>query len=185
MSTGKKITSIRKISSPNTKVYDIEVEDAHHYILGDGTVSHNSYVPMKKMGGGSGLDYAASGVVFLSKKKAKDDDKKTTGVILTAKLVKSRLTMEDKRVEVLLDFQKGLDPYYGLSELAESFGIFKKTKIGKSNGFILPDGTEVLERDLDVNPEKYYSKALLDEIDSYCKNEFLYGKTNLVKNEEE
>jgi RecA/RadA recombinase len=144
-----------------------------------------SYVPMKKMGGGSGLDYAASGVVFLSKKKAKDDDKKTTGVILTAKLVKSRLTMEDKRVEVLLDFQKGLDPYYGLSELAESFGIFKKTKIGKSNGFILPDGTEVLERDLDANPEKYYNKALLDEIDSYCKNEFLYGKTNLVKNEEE
>ena len=144
-----------------------------------------SYVPMKKMGGGSGLDYAASGVVFFSKKKNKDKDKNTTGVILTAKLVKSRLTMEDKRVEVLLDFAKGLDPYYGLSELAVSFGVFKKAKIGNKNAFDLPNGISVIESDLDANPEKYYTKAILDEIDSHCKNEFLYGKTNLVANEEE
>ena len=30
-----------------------------------------SYVPTKKMGGGSGLEYAASGILFLSKKKEK------------------------------------------------------------------------------------------------------------------
>lgn len=53
MTVGKKITSISCVKPAQPiKVYDIEVEDAHHYILGDGTVSHNSYVPMKKMGGG-------------------------------------------------------------------------------------------------------------------------------------
>ncbi len=144
-----------------------------------------SYVPMKKMGGGSGLDYAASGVVFLSKKKNRDKDKNTTGVILTAKLVKSRLTLEDKRVEVLLDFQKGLDPYYGLLELAKSFGVFAECKVGKKNGVRLPDGTEVSEDDILSFPDKYYTKPVLDAIDSHCKNEFLYGKTSLISNEEE
>lgn len=167
-----KLIAIKKIETET--VYDIKIENAHHYILDNGVITHNS-----------GLDYAASGVVFFSKKKNKDKDKNTTGVILTAKLVKSRLTMEDKRVEVLLDFAKGLDPYYGLSELAVSFGIFKKTKIGNSNAFELPNGISVKESDLDANPEKYYTKAILDEIDSHCKNEFLYGKTNLVANEEE
>lgn len=48
---GLKINSIRKVLKQE-KVYDFEVEDAHHYILGDGVVSHNSYIPTQKMGGG-------------------------------------------------------------------------------------------------------------------------------------
>ncbi|NDB60506.1 recombinase RecA, partial [bacterium] len=56
-----------------------------------------SYVPMKKMGGGSGLEYAASTIVFLSKKKDKtlDDDNGRTGAVITAHLKKSRMTVED------------------------------------------------------------------------------------------
>lgn len=48
---GLKVESIKKIVA-DTKVYDFEVEGAHHYLLGGGVVSHNSYIPMKKMGGG-------------------------------------------------------------------------------------------------------------------------------------
>jgi len=52
MTIGKKILKKEIIYAPATKVYDFEVKDAHHYIFEDGTISHNSYVPMKKMGGG-------------------------------------------------------------------------------------------------------------------------------------
>ena len=64
-----------------------------------------SYVPVKKMGGGSGLEYAASGIVFLSKKKDKtlDDEDGRTGSVITAHTKKSRLTVEDKKVETWLN----------------------------------------------------------------------------------
>lgn len=52
MTIGVKIKKIKKVEKSKTKVYDIEVEDAHHYIFDDGTLSHNSYVPTKEMGGG-------------------------------------------------------------------------------------------------------------------------------------
>ena len=140
-----------------------------------------AYVPTKKMGGGSGLDYAASTIVFLSKKKDKDKDNEVTGAIVTAVLKKARLTIENKKVETLLEYSDGLDPYYGLLELAEKFGIFKKV----STRYELPNGDKVFENAILKNPEKYFTKDVLDKIDEMCKNEFMYGRTNHIQVEEE
>jgi len=141
-----------------------------------------SYVPTKKMGGGSGLEYAASTILFLSKKKDKDkSDNSVTGAIITANLKKARLTIENKKVETLLDYATGLDPYYGLLDLAEKFGIFKKV----TTRYELPDGTKAFESAIEKNPEKYFTKDILDQIDEKCKNEFLYGKSNVATVEEE
>ena len=139
-----------------------------------------SYVPVKKMGGGSGLEYAASTIVFLSKKKDKTDNE-VTGAIVTAVLKKARLTIENKKVETLLEYTDGLDPYYGLLDLAEKFGIFKKV----STRFELPNGDKVFESAILKNPEKYFTKDILDQIDEKCKDEFLYGKTNVMVETEE
>jgi len=141
-----------------------------------------SYVPTKKMGGGSGLEYAASTILFLSKKKDKDkSDNSITGAIITANLKKARLTIENKKVETLLDYATGLDPYYGLLDLAEKFSIFKKV----TTRYELPDGTKAFESAIQKNPEKYFTKDILDQIDEKCKNEFLYGKSNVATVEEE
>jgi RecA/RadA recombinase len=141
-----------------------------------------AYVPTKKMGGGSGLEYAASTILFLSKKKDKDkSDNSITGAIITANLKKARLTIENKKVETLLDYATGLDPYYGLLDLAEKFGIFKKV----TTRYELPNGTKVFESAIEKNPEKYFTKDILDQIDEKCKDEFLYGKSNVAAVEEE
>lgn len=153
-----KITSIKKVQSET--VYDITVKDAHHYILGNDVITHNS-----------GLEYAASNVVFLSKKKDKEKDNSVSGAIITAVLKKARLTIENKKVETLLNYSKGLDRYYGLLELAEKFGIFKKV----STRYELPDGTKAFESVIEKNPEKYFTKDVLDAIDAGCRVEFLYG----------
>jgi RecA/RadA recombinase len=139
-----------------------------------------SYVPMKKMGGGSGLEYAASTIVFLSKKKNKDKDNQVTGAIVTAVLKKARLTIENKKVETLLDYSNGLDPYYGLLDLAEKFDIVKKV----SNKYEFPDGTKAFENAILKNPEKFFSDEILLEIDEKCKEEFLYGRSNVTSIEE-
>ena len=139
-----------------------------------------SYFPMKKMGGGSGLDYAASTVVFLSKAKEKDNDE-IIGAKITARLVKSRLTRENKKVETLLRYDSGLDPYYGLTDLAVKFGIFKKI----SKKILLPNGKDAFEIDIIREPSKYFDAEILKQIDEGCKNEFLYGTTNHTKDEED
>lgn len=139
-----------------------------------------SYVPTKKMGGGSGLEYAASTILFLSKKKDKDKDNQVTGAIITANLKKARLTIENKKVETLLDYSDGLDPYYGLVDLAEKFEIIKKV----STRYELPNGTKVFESAILKEPEKYFTKDILDAIDEKCKDEFLYGKSNVTTAEE-
>lgn len=132
-----------------------------------------SYVPIKKMGGGSGLEYAASVIPFLSKKKDKDKDSNVTGAIITLVLKKGRHTIENKSVQTLLNYETGLDRYYGLLPLAEKFGIFKKV----STKYEMPDGTKAFESEILKNPEKFYTKDVLDEIDSHCKKEFIYGGT--------
>ena len=84
-----------------------------------------SYVPTKEMGGGSGLKYAASTIIYLTKKKEKDG-KDVIGNIIKAKTHKSRLSKENKEVEVRLYYdERGLDKYYGLLDLGEIGGLWK------------------------------------------------------------
>ena len=132
-----------------------------------------SYVPMKKMGGGSGLEYAASTIIFLSKKKDKtlDDEGGRTGAVITAHLKKSRMTIEDKKVETWLNYSAGLDPYYGLLDLAEKFGIVKKV----STRYEFPNGAKAFEKEIKKNPTKFFTNDILEQIDEACKTEFLYG----------
>ena len=83
-----------------------------------------SMFPTKEMGGGSGLKYAASSIVYLSKKKEKDGTE-VIGNIVHCKNHKSRLTIENKMVDVRLTYDKGLDRHYGLLDLALKYGILK------------------------------------------------------------
>jgi RecA/RadA recombinase len=142
-----------------------------------------AYVPTKKMGGGSGLEYAASTIIYLSKKKDKqlDDDDGRTGAVVTAHTKKARLTIEDKKVETWLNYAAGLDPYYGLLGLAEKFGIINKV----STRYEFPTGEKAFESQIKKHPEKFFTQEILTQIDDACKNEFLYGKTNFASVENE
>lgn len=164
-----KITSIKKVQSE--PVYDFTVEAAHHYILKNGVITHNS-----------GLEYAASTIIFLSKKKDKtlDDVDGRTGAVITAHTKKARLTVEDLKVETWLNYAEGLDPYYGLLDLAERFGIAKKV----SNKFEFPNGDKAFESQIKKNPEKFFTKDVLDQIDEKCKQEFRYGGSHVEVTED-
>ena len=84
-----------------------------------------SYVPTKEMGGGSGLKYAASTIIYLSKAKEKEGTE-VVGNIIKAKTAKSRLSKENKEVKIRLYYdERGLDRYYGLLELGELGGLWK------------------------------------------------------------
>jgi RecA/RadA recombinase len=132
-----------------------------------------SMFPQKEMGGGSGLKYAASSIIYLSKRKEKEGTE-VIGNIIHCKNHKSRLTKENKMVDVKLTYDKGLDKYYGLLELAEKYEIFKKV----STRFELPDGSKQFGKTILNDPEKYFTEDIMHQLDLAADTEFKYGSSN-------
>ena len=130
-----------------------------------------SMFPTKEMGGGSGLKYAASSIIYLSKKKEKDGTE-VIGNIIHCKNHKSRLTVENKMVDVRLTYDKGLDRHYGLLELAEKYGVFKKV----STRYELPDGTKQFGKTILNDPQTYFTEEIMVKIEEAAQKEFKYGK---------
>ena len=131
-----------------------------------------SYVPTNEISGGSGLKYAASTIAMLSKKKDKDSNNDVVGNIIKVKMHKSRLSKENGQVEVRLSYDKGLDRYYGLLELAEKYNIIKKV----STRYEMPNGTKLFGKEINTNPEKYFTEDLLKILDECAKKEYSYGQ---------
>ena len=129
-----------------------------------------SMFPQKEMGGGSGLKYAASTIIYLGKRKEKLGTE-VIGNIIHCKIYKSRITKENAKVDVKLTYKHGLDKHYGLLELGEEAGIFKKV----STRFEMPDGSKVFGKQINDNPDKYFTKEILKKIDEYANKKFTYG----------
>ena len=129
-----------------------------------------SMFPQKEMGGGSGLKYAASNIIYLSRRKEKEG-KEVIGQIIHCLNYKSRLTKENARVDVRLTYDKGLDKHYGLLDVALKHNIFKSI----STRIELPDGTKQYAKTINNEPDKFFTKDILNKIDQAAKKEFLYG----------
>jgi len=129
-----------------------------------------SYVPTKEMGGGSGLKYAASTIIYLSKKKEKDKTE-VVGNLIKAKTAKSRLSKENKQVEIRLFFDhRGLDRYYGLLELGEIGGLWKNVAGRYEIG-----GKKLYAKQILSEPETYFTNEVMQALDEIAKSEFSYG----------
>ena len=129
-----------------------------------------SYVPTKEMGGGSGLKYAASTIIYLSKKKEKDKTE-VVGNLIKAKTAKSRLSKENKQVEIRLFFDhRGLDRYYGLLELGEIGGLWKNVAGRYEIG-----GKKIYAKQILSDPDTYFTDDVMQALDEIAQQEFSYG----------
>ena len=130
-----------------------------------------AYIPTKEMGGGSGLKYAASTIIYLSKKKEKDG-KEIIGNIIKAKTHKSRLSKENKTVEIRLYYDdRGLDRYYGLLELGEIGGLWKNVAGRYEIG-----GKKLYAKQILAEPETYFTSEVMQALDEIAQKEFSYGE---------
>ncbi len=129
-----------------------------------------AYVPTKEMGGGSGLKYAASTIIYLSKKKEKDGTE-VVGNLIKAKTAKSRLSKENKEATIRLYYdERGLDRYYGLLELGELGGLWKNVA-----GRYEMDGKKVYAKAILKEPEIYFTPEVMEKLDVIAKEQFSYG----------
>ena len=129
-----------------------------------------SYVPTKEIGGGSGLKYAASTIIYLSKKKEKDQ-KEVIGNIIKAKTHKSRLSKENQEVNIRLYYdERGLDKYYGLLELGELGGMWKNVA-----GRYEINGKKIYGKEILKNPTEYFTDDIMEQLDTIAEQQFSYG----------
>ena len=129
-----------------------------------------SYIPTKEMGGGTGLKYAASTIIYLGKKKEKDGTE-LVGNIIKCEAKKSRLSKEGSKVETRLYFdERGLDKYYGLLELGEKYGVFKRVGNRISVG-----GSNVYPKSILSDPEKYFTDEVMAKLEEAARTEYSYG----------
>ena len=91
------------------------------------------------------------------------------------------MTVENRVVDVMLTYKKGLDRYYGLVDLAIKYGIFEKS----STRVKLPDGTTQFAKTINNNPEKYFTEEVLNQINEAARQEFLYGNEIRTNNSQE
>ena len=74
-------------------------------------------------------------------------------------------------VDVRLTYDKGLDKYYGLLELALKYDIFKSV----STRIELPDGSKTFGKTINNNPQDYFTDEIMKQLDEAATKEFKYG----------
>ena len=71
-----------------------------------------------------------------------------------------------------MNYTTGLDRYHGLVEMAIAAGVWKK-----AGGRIEVDGKMMYPVQVSKAGDKYFTKEVLDKIDTYCQNKFMFGGT--------
>ena len=109
----------------------------------------------------------------LSQQKKEKSEKEVVGNIIKAKTVKSRLSKENKDVEIRLFYDhRGLDRYYGLLELGELGGLWKNVA-----GRYEMNGKKIYAKQILADPETYFTSEVMQALDEIAQKYFSYGSS--------
>ena len=105
--------------------------------------SQDMFDPDDKISGGQGFIYASSIVVAMKKLKLKEDEdgnkiSDVMGIRSACKVMKTRYAKPFEGVQVKIPYETGMNPYSGLTDLAEKKNILKKD--GNRLMFVTSDG---------------------------------------------
>ena len=105
--------------------------------------SQDMFDPDDKISGGQGFIYASSIVVAMKKMKLKEDEdgnkiSDVMGIRAGCKVMKTRYAKPFEGMQVKIPYETGMNPYSGLTDLAEKKGILKKD--GNRLMFVTSDG---------------------------------------------
>jgi RecA/RadA recombinase len=146
------------------------------FLVTNHTYMETGMFAKKQMAGGSGTKYSASVTLFLGSSKDKVGEE-VVGRIINCQLKKGRITKQDKSVKISLNFDTGLNRYYGLLDIGYNQGVFKhidkQWKIGKQSA---------KESAIYDNPEKYFTPEVMDQLEIAAGKEFLYGSSLTKEN---
>lgn len=155
------------------------------FIFTNHTYMTQSFISQAVAGGGTGPEYSASIILFLTKAQLKEGDSKT-GIIVTAKPNKNRFA-KPTPIKFHINYQKGMNPYVGLEQYIdwEEIGI-TKGKIEKGEYVPMKTARNWICKHLkdetvpnkDFFTEKVFTKEVLEKIDKKIYDIFNYGEVD-------
>jgi len=144
------------------------------------------------MSGGSGLKYASSVIIYLSKSNYKEVDGVQTvsggehmGISVTSHTIKSRYTKQKKKIKFVIHVEYGLDRYSSMFDFCYDNELIGKKGMKyywKSDGV---DSQLEFKKDILKSPKSFFIKKRLDELDAFCKKYFGYGDITLDEYEQD
>lgn len=151
------------------------------FIFTNHTYMTQDFISRQVAGGGTGPEYAASIVLFLTKAQLKEGAEKT-GIVVTAKPNKNRFA-KPHPIKFHLHYTKGMNPYVGLENYVswETCGITKGViekgqKIPKASArnWICEHLDETVPNS-EFFTEKVFTEEVLKKIDAHIQPLFNYN----------
>ena len=143
-----KIKSIEMVGKKN--VYDISVEDAEHYVLENGVVTHNT-----------GVYLSADNIYILGRQQEKDGTE-ISGYNFIINVEKSRYVKEKSKIPISVSFDAGVSKWSGLLDIALELGFVQKPSNGWYSRVDLDTG-EIEEKKFrakDTNTKEFWEPIL-------------------------
>ena len=132
----------------------------------------------KEISGGTGPKYMSDITLALFKYKEKEN-KEQIGVKIKTYVNKSRYMIENKSVDIMLHFKKGLNPWSNIVQLAYDLGVFKK----EGFSFILPNGNKAKMKDVAAKPKTYIDDVCFEAIREAIMNNFGFSNKGEIDEE--
>jgi RecA/RadA recombinase len=150
----------------------IALNDIIMVVLNHSYTNSSGYIPVEVPVGGEGINYISSIMATMTKEKVRDEDKILTGNILKATTTKNRLIPEGKLAKMLIDFETGVNPYYGLLDYALAADLIVKE--GTTN-YVKHLDKKIFEKNIYV-PEVW--EPILEPINEYIKSQNKYSSVS-------
>jgi hypothetical protein len=153
-----KIVSIKPVGK--RPVYDLSVEEAEHYVLENGVVTHNT-----------GVMYSADNVWIVGRQQEKDGTE-LLGYNFIINVEKSRMVREKSKIPISVSFTGGISKWSGLLDMALESGVVIKP----SNGWYQRTGEEKKFRVADTDNKEFWLPILMNtEFRKFIETKYKIG----------
>lgn len=170
-----KVKSIRPVG--RRKVYDISVNEAEHYVLENGVITHNT-----------GGVYSSDTIWIVGRQQDKDTKtKEIDGYDFIINIEKSRFVKEKSKIPISVSYEGGINIWSGLLENAIEAGIINKPAPGKyevinENGEVVSD---VMKEDEIIANDELWKKLLkTSKLKQFLRDKYAVGGSGALIHEE-
>ena len=158
MTRAKQIKSFWRLINPYLNIKKIPL-----LAIGQ-TYDSQEFIPKTIIGGGTGMEYFPNNTWLITKSQVKTADKKTfLGSIFTVNVHKGRLTREKSQFKIRVLFDKGIDKYSALVDIAYNLGFIEKTKIGRKTAYYPIGKEELTMTEEDTSCREFWDDILSDQ----------------------
>ena len=169
-----KIASITQVGKQ--KVYDLSVQDAEHYVLENGVVTHNT-----------GIYYSADNIFIIGRQQEKEGTD-VVGYNFIINVEKSRYVKEKSKIPVEVTWSEGISKWSGLIDMALASGHVIKPKNGWYQRVDMETG-EISDKSYRLNDTYNFNfwQPILQcpKFAAYIEDKYCVGHESIMKDEDD